>query len=74
MNSEDLEIRERAFLGLFDLANLSKSMELRARTFKLMEDCHAREKSANLRQWIATSIDISCKRKPQISENPFATE
>jgi hypothetical protein len=74
MNSEDDEIRERALLGISDLASLSKSKELRMRACKLMEECLAREKSAALRQHMAISIEVSSKKKPQIGDNPFTPE
>ena len=62
MASDDEEVRERAFLGISDVANLSKSKELRAEACALMEECFAREKPGRLHRWMATSIGIACKK------------
>jgi len=70
--SEDDDIRARAFEGISDLANLSKSKELRGKACKLMEECFAREKPGRLHQWMASSIQVACKKDLAISDNPFA--
>lgn len=62
MASDDDEVRERAFLGISDVAMLSKSKELRRNACQLMEQCFAREKPGRLHRWMAISIELAGKK------------
>ena len=73
VTDSDEEIRERAILGIWDITSLSKDKMLKAKACDLLEQCLERQPEGRMRQWLATCVEIACKKNFKISENPFAT-
>jgi hypothetical protein len=68
----DAEIRQRAILGILDIACLAKDKELKILARKLLEQCLEKETDGRLHQWLVGCVEVACKKKPEGSKNPFS--
>jgi hypothetical protein len=68
----DIEIRQRAILGISDIACLAKDKALKVRARGLLERCLERETDGRLHQWLTTCVAVACNKKPQGTDNPFS--
>jgi hypothetical protein len=68
---ENIEVRQRALVGVMDLAHLAKDKVLKTKACKLLECCLEKETDARLHQWLVGCMAVACNKKSRESENPF---
>jgi len=62
MTHSDLAVRQRAYVGIGDLAYMAKDKVTRRKAFELLQRCVATEPNEELRGCMNTSIEISAKK------------
>jgi hypothetical protein len=68
----DTEIRQRAILGIWDIACSAKDKELKSQARNLLEQCLARETDGRLQHWLVGCVEVACNKKPEGPKNPFS--
>lgn len=74
LESRDVEIRQRAINGIFDLACLAKDKDVKAEAKQLLERCFQNETDPAVRQNLEACLAVACNKKSPHLDNPFATD
>jgi HEAT repeat protein len=74
VESGEVEIRQRAINGVFNLACLAKDREVKAQARHLLERCFQNETDPAVRQNLEACLAVACNKKSPHLDNPFASE